>query len=162
MSRLSADSWLPLANFLQTCCPWSWPSMWPPEDHSDNERKYGHERRKAGGSGLPLQVPPPAPRLPDRRPAPLCRQSSMFPVSLRMPLEMAPFGGWGALAAFLSLLCCRGEPGGPDWVRASQRLGRLFPWCRVEKGALVPKSLRLRAQRLPTMGAGCYASLVSP
>ena len=61
MSRLSADSWLPLANFLQTCCPWSWPSMWPPEDHSDNERKYGHERRKAGGSGLLLQVPPPPP-----------------------------------------------------------------------------------------------------
>ncbi|CAI9163590.1 unnamed protein product [Rangifer tarandus platyrhynchus] len=37
------------------------------------------------------------------------RQSSMLPVSLRMPLAMAPFGGWGALAAFLSLLCCRGS-----------------------------------------------------
>ncbi|KAF4008615.1 hypothetical protein G4228_020386 [Cervus hanglu yarkandensis] len=33
----------------------------------------------------------------------------MFPVSLRMPLEMAPYGVWGMLAAFLSLLCCRGS-----------------------------------------------------
>lgn len=61
MSRLSADSWLPLPNFVQTCCPGSWPSMWPPEDHSDNEGKCGHERRKAGGSGLQLQVLPPPP-----------------------------------------------------------------------------------------------------
>ena len=26
LSRLSADSWLPLPNFLQTCCPGSWAS----------------------------------------------------------------------------------------------------------------------------------------
>ncbi|XP_070629878.1 intercellular adhesion molecule 2-like isoform X1 [Bos indicus] len=32
-----------------------------------------------------------------------------FPVSLRTPPKMSPFGGWGMLAAFLAMLCCRGS-----------------------------------------------------
>ena len=97
--------------------------------------------QKAGGSGLQLQFLPAA-----------CLTGALhlsagspqlFPVSLRTPPMMSTFGGWGALTAFLVLLCCQGEPGGPDWVCSCQRIGRLFPWCRVEKGVLVPKSLRL-------------------
>ena len=67
----------------------------------------------------------------------------LFPVSLQTPPKMSPFGGWGMLEAFLAMLCCRGEPGGPDWVCSRQRLGHLFPWCCVEKGVLVQKSLKL-------------------
>ncbi|XP_044794698.2 intercellular adhesion molecule 2 isoform X2 [Bubalus bubalis] len=33
----------------------------------------------------------------------------LFPANLWTPPEMSPFGGWGMLAAFLALLCCRGS-----------------------------------------------------
>ncbi|XP_010814738.1 intercellular adhesion molecule 2 isoform X1 [Bos taurus] len=33
----------------------------------------------------------------------------LFPANLWTPPEMSPFGGWGTLAAFLALLCCRGS-----------------------------------------------------
>ena len=67
----------------------------------------------------------------------------LFPANLWTPPEMSPFGGWETLAAFLALLCCRGEPGDPDWVCASQRVCHLYPWYRAEKGVLVLKSLGL-------------------
>ena len=67
----------------------------------------------------------------------------LFPANLWTPPEMSPFGGWGMLAAFLALLCCRGEPGGPDWVCASQRVCHLYPWYHAEKGVLVLKLLGL-------------------
>ena len=57
-SLLSADSWLPLHNFLQTCCPGSWPSTWPAQDHSDNERKYGHQLTEGWGFRTADTSPP--------------------------------------------------------------------------------------------------------
>lgn len=60
-SLLSADSWLPLPHFLQTCGPGSWPSTWPAQDHSDNERKYGHQLTEGWGFQTTAASPPPPP-----------------------------------------------------------------------------------------------------
>ena len=78
--------------------------------------------QKAGGSGLQLQVLPAACltgalHLSAGSPQP-------FPVSLRTPPKMSPFGGWGMLAAFLAMLCFQGEPGG-------SRLGVFPPEVRA-------------------------------
>ena len=64
-SLLSADSWLPLPNFLQTCCPGSWPSTWPAQDHSDNERKYGHQLTEGWGFRTADTSPPLPPAWPE-------------------------------------------------------------------------------------------------
>ena len=69
MSRLSAGSWLPLPSFLQTCGPGSWPSRWPPQDHSDNERKCGHQLPEGWGFRTAATSPPRC--LPDQSPSPL-------------------------------------------------------------------------------------------
>ena len=75
--------------------------MWPPQDHSDNERKYGHQltegwELQTAATGHPfltsaLHISPGNPRL--------------FPANLWTPLEMSPFGGWGWLGTAHSLSC---------------------------------------------------------
>lgn len=56
---LSAASQLPLLGFLETWDPGSRPSTWPPQDHSDNERKCGHQLTEDWGFRLRLQATTP-------------------------------------------------------------------------------------------------------
>ena len=97
--------------------------------------------QKAGGSGLQTQVLPC--RLPDRSPSPLCRQSSAVPCEPVDATQDVPFWWlWNARSLSHPALL-QGEPEGPDWVPASQRVGHLYPWYHAEKWVLVLKSLRL-------------------